>query len=330
MKTPTAGILTGGIDISMLDFLKPYARAYKYRRLFGQAKKIAMQAPTSGEPTLPKMAFVVACGRSGTTVLGKVMAVHPSVCYLFEPYHLWAAAEPVTDVLNLYHDIDPKLLLDAPDCTDQARLRFTRQIDHHWRQRKTPLVIEKTPLNAMRIGYLDALAPGAVVAHILRDGVDVAQSIAKIASHSGYKMAGKATLNQWWGVGGVKWRTLARDGAAAGYFPDEVGLLKTEQAKGAYEWLVSLGEIDRHREMLGDRLYEIDYTGLTADPKGVLTGLCERLGVDTPTDWLNEAIGMFRPARGHGQDQITLPPKMCQAFNDYQERFGYTKRAVTP
>ena len=312
----------------MLDFLKPYARAFKFHRLLKQAERIAGQAPASGEPKLPNMAFVVACGRSGTTVLGKVMAVHPSVCYLFEPYHLWAAAEPVTDALNLYHEIDPKLLLDAPDCTDSARIRFTRQIDYHWRQRKTPLVIEKTPLNAMRIGYLDALAPGAIILHILRDGVDVAQSIAKIASHSGYKMAGKATLNQWWGIGGIKWRTLARDGAAAGYFPDEVGELKTEQAKGAYEWLVSLGEVDRKREMLGNLLYEIDYAGLTKDPKGGLTGICKRLGIDAPNDWLDEAAGMFRPARGHGQDEIILPGKMCKAFNEYQERFGYSKRAT--
>ncbi len=313
----------------MLNLLKPYGRALKSYRLARRAERVATRKPASGEPSLPTMAFIIACGRSGTSILGKALAPHPSVCFLFEPYHLWAAVDPVTDVLNLYRRIDPSLLLDAKHCTDPARQRFTRQIAHHLRQHGGEMVIEKTPLNAMRLGYLESLAPGAKIVHIIRDGVDVAQSIAKIASTSGYKMAGKPTLNQWWGVGGVKWRTLAQDGAAAGYFRDEVASLQTEQAKGAYEWLVSLREVDRFRESLGERLYEIDYAGLTADPRQALVDLCAWLGVDAPSDWLEEAVKLFRPASGHQQDQIHLPPQMCQAFNTYQERLGFTKRAVS-
>jgi hypothetical protein len=308
--------------------IMPLARAIKFRMLSRRSERIANRASSGGAPALPTMAFVVACGRSGTTVLGKALAQHPDICYLFEPYHLWAAVDPVTDVLNLYHDVQPRFIIDADLCTDRSRERFAGLIAYE-HQRGGKLVIEKTPLNAARIGYLDALAPGAKYVHILRDGIDVAMSIAKIARFSQYRILGKPALNPWWGVGGVKWRTLQADGIAAGYFPDEAATLETEEAKGAYEWLVSLGEIDRFRQRLGDRLYELQYGELTAEPGATLTSLCGWLGLETPNPWLTEVQAMFRPERPHQESTLRLPPNMCRAFNAYQERFGFPKRATS-
>lgn len=308
--------------------IKELARAVKYRRLLHQAEHIASRTPRPTEPTPPPMAFIVGSGRSGTTILGKTMASHREVCYLFEPYHLWAAVDPSLDLLNLFYDVEPRCLVSEERCTPRAKARFARQISYHHRKRGGGLVIEKTPINAVRIGYIRALAHDAKIVHLVRDGVDVAQSIARIASNPWYKIAGKPLLNQWWGVGKIKWRALARDGAKAGHFPGEVRDLQTDLARGAYEWLVSLREIDRYRESLGDRLLEIRYPDLTDDPRGTLTRLNDWLGINTPSDWLDRVTAMYGPARGHGHDQIMLPQQMCWAFNTYQDRYGFDKRAV--
>jgi hypothetical protein len=55
-------------------------------------------------------------------------------------------------------------------------------------------LLEKSPINAMRIGYLNALASGATFVHIVRDGIDVASSLERVATLT-KKMAFRFPLN---------------------------------------------------------------------------------------------------------------------------------------
>ena len=243
----------------------------------------------------------------------------------FEPYHLWAAIDPATDMLNFYHRCEAHYFMGESHCTKKAQLRFQRG----FLERLDKIVLEKTPVNAVRIGYLKALAPNAKFIHIVRDGVDVACSIERLALTNSYKIVSKPQLNQWWGVKNYKWKALSEDGAAAGYYFDEVALLKEHRSKGAYEWLVSLGEVDRWREQLTreGRLCEITYEQLTKDPEAILKKIGGFLSLDCSNTWL-EAISEIRLVKQAITPTLTLPPAMCQAFNSYQERFGFTNRAV--
>ena len=139
--------------------------------------------------------FIIGCGRSGTTLLGELLAGHPEFSYRYEPYHLWAAVDPITDFLHLYSRGEYHCLLDASSVTPTARLRFRRLISAP----SGLTLVEKSPHNALRIGYLDALVPGARFIHIVRDGIDAARSIEKVARVN-RRMAFRPSLNEWWGV----------------------------------------------------------------------------------------------------------------------------------
>ncbi|MHC4986304.1 MAG: sulfotransferase family protein, partial [Planctomycetota bacterium] len=236
--------------------------------------------------------------------------------------------EPETDCFNLYHRIDGRCLMDAAHAEPEIRVRFARVMLPTLRRSGKKLLIEKTPINAMRIGFLEALASRARYVHIVRDGVDVCRSIERIATASTYTMGGKPTMNQWWAVDNVKWASLLRDGTAAGYHADEARQLQGHLAMGAYEWIVSLLEVDRKREALGDRLLEIRYPDLTEDPGAVLAKICGFLDLDAPQDWLLEAGKIVGPARRHEGPDVVLPESMCRAFNAFQQRFGFANRAV--
>jgi hypothetical protein len=85
----------------MVEIVKPWVRALKYNSLRYLAEWTVRQSSSDEQPQqLPLPVFIIGCGRSGTTILGQVLSAHPEVYYLFEPYHLWAAIDPMTDVLE--------------------------------------------------------------------------------------------------------------------------------------------------------------------------------------------------------------------------------------
>ena len=266
--------------------------------------------------------FVIGCGRSGTTLLGELFAAHPAIRYLFEPYDLWAAIEPATDFLQLYSRGEHHCMLDASSVTAAARCRFRRLMSPP----SGFTLVEKSPLNALRIGYLESLAPDARFVHIVRDGVDVARSIEKMATVT-KRMAFRPPLNVWWGVGWVKWAALKHDGRVAGYYPEEVRQLATDAQRGAYEWLLSVREVDAWRAQLGPRLVEIRYQDLADDPRRTLQAVMASLGLSCSDRWLEHVTAQVRPANSWHGDHFSLPDRMCTDFNSLQASFGFKGRA---
>ncbi len=312
----------------MYDVVMPIARAIKYKCLHLAARHRARCRCPDEEPITPPPAFIVGCGCSGTSILGKLVHAHPQISYVFEPYHMWAAIDPLTDVSNRFCRVTPRLLMGKEHCTEESVRRFNRLFKKKMRGAGS-LLIEKTPHNAMRIEYLNSLAPGAKFIHLARDGVDVCYSIVSRVLSNRYKIWCTGEYNQWWGINRSKWNALIRDGVGAGYFAHEVSHLHTEQARAAYEWLVSLGEIDRNRQLLGDHLHDVNYNDLTQDSPVVLRELCEFLDVECPTEWLAWAAAQLDKPRRREYDTVELPPAMCRAFNGYQTQFGFAKRAVS-
>jgi CelD/BcsL family acetyltransferase involved in cellulose biosynthesis len=188
-------------------------------------------------------------------------------------------------------------------------------------------LVEKSPVNALRIGYLEALVPDARYVHIVRDGVEVARSIEKLASVT-LRMTFRPPLNEWWGVGDAKWAALEREGRAADYYPDEVGQLTSDAQRGAYEWLVSVSEVESWRSRLASRLVELRYQDLTDDPAGTLRKLMESLGLAYPDSWIEQASAEVGTGRTSHSEPVTLPPQMCADFNNFQMRFELKGHAV--
>ncbi|MGE5134183.1 MAG: sulfotransferase family protein [Gemmatimonadota bacterium] len=303
------------------DRLRFLART-PYYALRGTRARIHAGLPLAPPATDRPPVFIIGCGRSGTTLLGEIFATHPQVSYRYEPYHRWAAIDPVTDFLQLYSRGGHHCLLDAGSATPAARRRFRRLMT------APPgfTLVEKSPINALRIGYLDALAPDACFLHIVRDGADVARSISKMASVT-RRMAFRPPLNEWWGVGDAKWRALQRDGQARGYYPGELSLLATDAQRGACEWLLSLREVGAWRPRLGSRLTEIRYPDLMADPWAILKAATGWLGLSCPSQWLEEAGARVNPAASRPAGRLELPPGMSADFNSMQEYFGFSSRA---
>jgi hypothetical protein len=208
---------------------------------------------------LDRPVFIVGCGRSGTTALGRTVALHPRLAYLNEPREIWVN-EPRTDVWSdRARARGGRLELTAGDVTPVARDRILRALAAEVRRRSAARLVEKLPVNSFRIGWLDALFADCLVVHLVRDGRAVARSI-----------AGRAAAGPWFGHDGYKWRLLADLARARGLDP-EVEACTDDFRRGLLEWRLAVSSARAALAALPPgRALELRYEHLVADPGATL------------------------------------------------------------
>jgi hypothetical protein len=116
-----------------------------------------------------KTVFIVGSPRSGTTILGEILDNHPDISQWYEPYFIWDKyfRSAVNDERN-EEDAIPKVCRQIHG--DFLNFR---------RKKKSPVIVDKSPRNSLKIPFIKKIFPDAYFAHILRDGRDVTLSIHK-------------------------------------------------------------------------------------------------------------------------------------------------------
>jgi hypothetical protein len=242
--------------------------------------------PTSGHVN---RAFILGCGRSGTTILGQVLEHHPGITYFYEPKGQWAMVEPNTDIMGRYFPWRSASLLGDGDVNVAVRTRFRKLFPAD-----TPLALDKSPDGVFRFEFLSALDPEAKFIHIVRDGVDVAESISE-RSKEVHPLVGRHYNNGWWGIDDAKWSFLRKVAVDRGYLVQESANADSYVTKGLCEWLLGLHEIRLHRLALGDRLLEIKYNELVGDARSTLERVAAFLQLEPDEAWLAQATAKIRP-----------------------------------
>lgn len=123
-------------------------------------------------------ALVMGCARSGTSILGELIASHPRVRYKHEAHAIW-------DKAGLGENESHRLTQTqaTPEVKKIIRKKFAEE------QGDAELFAEKCPRSVLRVPFIREVFPEAKLIHIVRDGRDVACSMLP-------------------GVGGNEWRHL--------------------------------------------------------------------------------------------------------------------------
>ncbi len=234
--------------------------------------------------TIRKPIFIIGSGRSGTSLLYRLLAVHPDLCWFsnLSDKHaslpFLAMAHRLLDLPGLGYGLK-KLILSGKQfsllpseggriyheiCrfeqdkkTTEKDIRSIRSdllfriISTHTRVTGKTRFLNKQTANTQRLQLMHALFPDAYWIHIIRDGRAVANSLSRVSWWPGVSL--------WW-HGGKTPSQLARA------YKDPILLC-------AEHWRRNVTEIRSMRAILGRHYREIRYEELVENPRKSLTAM---------------------------------------------------------
>lgn len=293
-----------------------------------------------------RVAFLVGAGRSGTTLLYKLLCLHPDVAYISNyDSRVPVVPDGLADGL-IAHRLDAKLrawfnrggnayFIDRPwikklfptpvegeavfaecgvplfpgagELPDGATARRLRDRFERIRRRAgAALFLSKRTANNRRIPYLSAVFPAARYVHLVRDGREVTQSLSAV---------------EWWNGHTVWW-----DGRTAAEI-ERAG--EPRLAICARNWVRELEELRLQLEVVpAPQRLELRFEELLRDPLGQLDRVLAFLGLALRPEYRSaiESLDLrpVRPRWGSEWDAGELACVLREA-QPMLRQLGYTK-----
>lgn len=269
--------------------------------------------------------FVMGVGRSGTTVLGTILALHRDVGYLNEPKALWHAALGDDDLIGSYGATPGRYKMTGADGENGRAKRLQRFYRAFLGLSFSRRIVDKYPELIFRNGLIDAAFPDARKVVLLRNGADICQSI-----DAWSEKHGSADVD-WWGLEDQKWQLLVDqlvtpDDFFAAALPDIQNLTRHVD-RAAIEWIVTMREAERLRENAASGVLFVRYEDLVASPFQILSEILKFCDLRRDRVMLGYGSRILKPRSKH------LPPNLNPAvqplFDKTMKTMGYKTGALT-
>ena len=254
--------------------------------------------------------FIVGVGRSGTTLLGRILASGRGVGYLKEPKALWSTAVPREDISGFY-DTDGRFALGAADATHEIAASVGAMYNWYGFVTRSTRIVDKYPEMTYRVPFLRALFPDAKIVAIVREPGAVIRSIVE------YSKVMADDRGNWWGVNDTKWHHMVRqliDGATDSAVDPTISQSTTDPAlRAEAEWILGAEHLLAAKDQL-DGI--IRFEELLAQPRTVLTELCNSLELETSriVDYGTDVVGT---------PKMKSSPEPATVFRELMAQLGY-------
>jgi hypothetical protein len=257
----------------------------------GPADRLTMITTSIKSPV-----FILGCGRSGTTVLGNLLAQHPSITYLHERRDLWSSAYPETDIWT-EHAVarHGKLVFTESDVSPRKTRALRKLFALELRKSRRPILVEKLPINNFRLPFIRAMFPDCCFIHIWRNGLEVAQSIEAMSIQG-----------RWFRPEQYRWNLLAEHAQSMPETAHLPALCQSYYEKGLLEWRVSTEAAMSFLERLPqDNWLELSYSTFVADPFGTSERIADFLHL-APAQTVRDFIPDHVSRRSESRDGAEL------------------------
>ena len=272
-----------------------------------------------------KPVFVLGTGRSGTTILGKVMGMHRELLFLNEPKALWHAVCAVDDVMGNYQLGEARYALDADDADDMTARAMRRLYSYVLCITNSGRVLDKYPEMIFRVAFIRAIFPDAKLLFLVRNGYDALRSITTWSEKAGRETA--QGREDWWGLDRRKWKLLVRDVVAKDEAladrAEAIGKLTRHEDMAAVEWAVTMREGLQLNDASPGLLHVVRFESLCNEPERVMREVCDYCELTEDQTFLDYAKRTLSPVPARPVTE--LDPLIEDVFLDTMRRLGYAK-----
>jgi len=269
--------------------------------------------------------------RSGTTMLHKLISLHPDVVPLYEPVSLWLSADPKRS-----HDE-----FEEKDATDQVKRYIRNKFLSYQQQHGNRIVVEKTPHNILRIPYVRAIFPEARFLYIVRNPLSFVSSVElkwqKPASRKRIVKRLKFTpvaqvhhylkrfLSQLWNNRIMRRKYLSIWGPRYKGIQED---LKTEDLMVviARQWSRSSSKAERDLALFEDgQVLRLRYEDFVQHPVSDMERICAHCSLQMTSDMANTVKEMVKTDRNLKWQRFETPvlAQIIPELYDEMERHGY-------
>jgi hypothetical protein len=269
--------------------------------------------------------------RSGTTIVQKVMAVHPDIVGWYEPSELWLYADP-----GRPHDE-----FDLSDATDKVKRYIRKQFLKYQNRNGNCVILEKTPKNILKIPYVRAIFPEATFLYMVRNPFSFISSvefkwqrpvtgrgiirrlkstpISQLYHHAGnyiVQQYNKRILRRkYLSIWGPRYKGIQED-------------LKTQDLLNviARQWAIPSKKAEEDLALFeNSQVLRLRYEDFVEDPVSDLERICSHCGIEMTNHMVSAAIEWVKPDRQ--QKWLRFDPlelaRILPEIRSEMQRHGY-------
>ena len=270
-----------------------------------------------------KPVFIIGAGRSGTTILGTLLSIHPHVGFLNEPKAIWHAIYSKEDVIGHY-DLGPaQYRLGKEDASDLVKQNAKRLFGSYLALTLSDRLVDKNPELTFRVPFVKTIFPDAKFVFLVRNGWNTCNSIHKWSEANAIQIGNEK--HDWWGVNDRKWHFLVdqiikSDPQFSDLIPI-IATLKNHTDRAVVEWIVTMQEGLSQLRNYPDSVHLLHYEQLLVKPRAslkVLLDFCELPPDEKVSSYAEETL---RPSTSH--TQFPIHSALSAQFETTMAELGY-------